>query len=69
MVGGMHEERYAMPSRLGMKIVSREADGTVCETETNVIITETLTRAVHGDQIADRSSKATGGMPTGRICR
>lgn len=48
MVDGIHENRHTAASRLGMKTVSREADGTVHETETNVTIMETIMRATHG---------------------
>lgn len=59
MIGGIHEEHHTAPSRLGMKTVSREADGTVHETETNVTITETIMRAAHGSA-TDRAPAMAG---------
>lgn len=59
MVDVIHEEHHTTASRLGMKTVSREADGTVHETETNVHIMETIMRAAHGSE-TDRAPVMTG---------
>lgn len=53
MVDSIREERYATPSRLGVKIASREADGTVRETEANMDVMEAIMLAAHGLDTGD----------------